>query len=643
MSLLDDVSIVVTPNGYKAGTLYGVLPTATLGSEKITNGDLSNGTVGFTPFNSTIANVSNTLEITNTASYGSAGASVLTTIIGKRYEFTADIKGGTSATALMRAGKNPNGVDLLNVTAFPITSTFVKHTFYFVAKTTTSYVSLWSGSPTIGDTVFFDNISVKEWTASDMDVTRATAATRVDENGLVNYAEVLGGELVDNGSFTTDSNWEKSSFWTISGGTASMPSTSSYLPLYQNDVTIAGKTYVLNFEIISITSIIKATSINNGAASGEILLGEYSTIGNKKITFTTQSGGEAIAFARVVGNTSSCTITNISVKEVTRDNVPRIDYTGGGCPHILAEPQRTNLIPYSSDFTVGNWAKTRCTVTSNQATSPDGTLNADLMTSTDDDARLGDQVGSSGAEFTQSIYVKSAQVSDVNCQIDFAGLNTVTFTANQQWQRVETTLTDTSQSPRLRLRILNSGNSIYVWGGQVEQGSYATSYIPTSGSTVTRNQDQFTRDGIGSLINSTEGVLFVEIAALDNNLSGNKIISLSDGTTSNRLLIYYTNIDNTIKWFSQVGGSIQVDDGVVLSDITQFSKIAFKYKLNDYSLWVDGVEVGSYTSGSSFPADTLNILALDDGGGSSKFFGKVKQLQVYKTALTDVQLAALTT
>ena len=50
-------------------------------------------------------------------------------------------------------------------------------------------------------------------------------------------------------------------------------------------------------------------------------------------------------------------------------------------------------------------------------------------------------------------------------------------------------------------------------GAQLEEGSYATSYIPTSGSTVTRNQDIFTRDGIGSLINSTEGVLFVEIAA----------------------------------------------------------------------------------------------------------------------------------
>ena len=49
----------------------------------------------------------------------------------------------------------------------------------------------------------FDNVSVKEYTSADMDVTRATAATRVDENGLVNYAEVLGGEEVTDGNFPT--------------------------------------------------------------------------------------------------------------------------------------------------------------------------------------------------------------------------------------------------------------------------------------------------------------------------------------------------------------------------------------------------------------------------------------------------------
>ena len=128
-----------------------------------------------------------------------------------------------------------------------------------------------------------------------------------------------GAELITNGDFATDSDWEKSSFWTISGGAASMPSTPSYLPLYQNDVTIAGKTYVLNFDIVSIIGTIKATSINNGAAAGEITLGEYSTTGNKKVYFTAGSGREAIAFARVVGNTSSCTIDNVSVKEVGQD------------------------------------------------------------------------------------------------------------------------------------------------------------------------------------------------------------------------------------------------------------------------------------------------------------------------------------
>ncbi len=162
------------------------------------------------------------------------------------------------------------------------------------------------------------------WWGNAIDTAR-TAGTNPDFFG--SQMKMLTSQQpnqVTNGDFATDSDWFKSSFWTISGGTASMPSTSSYLPLYQNDVTIAGKTYVLNFNIVSITGIIKATSLNNGAASGEITLGEYSTIGNKKITFTTQSGGESIAFARVVGNTASCTIDNVSVQIVRADNVEAV-------------------------------------------------------------------------------------------------------------------------------------------------------------------------------------------------------------------------------------------------------------------------------------------------------------------------------
>ena len=92
MSLLDDVSIVVTPNGYKAGELYAVKPVLTLGSEEVSNGDLSNGTDSdWTPFNSRYSKCIYTLQITKLLLSGSAGADVLTTIVGRRYEFSADI------------------------------------------------------------------------------------------------------------------------------------------------------------------------------------------------------------------------------------------------------------------------------------------------------------------------------------------------------------------------------------------------------------------------------------------------------------------------------------------------------------------------------------------------------------------------
>jgi len=70
------------------------------------------------------------------------------------------------------------------------------------------------------------------------------------------------------------------------------------------------------------------------------------------------------------------------------------------------------------------------------------------------------------------------------------------------------------------------------------------------------------------------------------------------------------------------------------------NKIAFKYKNNDFALWVNGVEVGTDLIGV-IPTG-LNKLSFDDGNGSSDFYGKVKQLQVYDTSLSDTQLAALT-
>ena len=80
---------------------------------------------------------------------------------------------------------------------------------------------------------------------------------------------------------------------------------------------------------------------------------------------------------------------------------------------------------------------------------------------------------------------------------------------------------------------------------------------------------------------------------------------------------------------------------MIYSGITQtlYNKIAVKWKLNDFALWVNGVEVLTDSSGAA-PIG-LNRLGFDNAS-TAIFLGKVKQLQVYDTALTDEQLLQLT-
>ena len=142
------------------------------------------------------------------------------------------------------------------------------------------------------------------------------------------------------------------------------------------------------------------------------------------------------------------------------------------------------------------------------------------------------------------------------------------------------------------------------------------------------------------VINSTEGVLYVETSALSNDLSERRF-GLSDGTSSNVIRVGYTSVSNIIIAVVY-NGSNQAVMTYTSSDITQNSKIAVKYKENDFALWVDGVERSTDTSGSVFSENTLNSLDFNIGGGSH-FYSKTKDIRVYNTALTDQELQTLTT
>ena len=241
-------------------------------------------------------------------------------------------------------------------------------------------------------------------------------------------------------------------------------------------------------------------------------------------------------------------------------------------------------MPYSEDFSNAAWQKSNITATPNSITSPDGTLNAYKLTKpTSSTPRLFElSVYPSTGVHTFTAFYKNLDGDSMlirldgggntaNCTVDLttntlvnSGANIISSNITQLsdgWIRVSVTANILSTSwvlDAVNLFSISVGSSVYIWGAQLELGSYPTSYIPTSGSTVTRNQDIFTRDGIGSLINSTEGVLFVEMAALSDDLTY-RMISLSDGTVDNSINIQYSGVSNTIRARVENGGSPQAD------------------------------------------------------------------------------------
>jgi hypothetical protein len=188
---------------------------------------------------------------------------------------------------------------------------------------------------------------------------------------------------------------------------------------------------------------------------------------------------------------------------------------------------------------------------------------------------------------------------------------------------------------------LGDGTSgIYIWGAQLEALSYATSYIPTlTGSTVTRATETATGAGSADLINSTEGVLYAEIAALANDGTF-RAVSISDGSTSNVVRYYFSTTDNRIVGNVKSSGSNVFSFNHSLTTVTDYIKIALKYKVNDFALWVNGTEVSTDTSGA-IPIG-LTELAFDNGAGNDSFYGKCKELVVFGEALSDDELEKLT-
>lgn len=328
--------------------------------------------------------------------------------------------------------------------------------------------------------------------------------------------------------------------------------------------------------------------------------------------------------------------------------VPRIDFTNDTKGHLLLEPSRTNYVTYSNDIsqfttiTVGG----TLTETANYAEAPNGENEAtrlQMSASGSNYALKGVVTSAFNDDYYISIYLKSNTTE--NQEVAIYGRNSVqqSYTVTPQWQRFEVSCNNVSGSAFFNFGVFSSFGSdtdldILAWGGQLEQGDYSTSLIYTTGAASTRNADVCNNSGSAQDFNSEEGVLYAEIAALTNDLS-NRFISLTDGTDNNSVTIYYGGVSNRIRSEIKSGAVTQADLSTTAYNIINYNKIAVKYKQNSFSLYVNGTEVATDTSGST--PSGLNDLSFDRANILT-FYGKVRSVQVFTEALTDEQLEKLT-
>ena len=342
----------------------------------------------------------------------------------------------------------------------------------------------------------------------------------------------------------------------------------------------------------------------------------------------------------VVRATTATRVNSAGLIESVGVNVPRIDYTNGSCPSLLVEPQRTNLLTYSNDFSNGIWTKQAGTsIVPNNAISPDGLMNATKVISNGSNGIYEAPIAvSTTVNNTKSIYLKGVIGGETVLLLDpWQSINTTTCVLTTEWQRF--TLSETQSGGEAGLWVKNiPSTGIYIYGAQLEQGSYATSYIPTVATSVTRNTDAISKTGLGSIFGNTYTV-FGEF--INQNINSTRLLTLkipSGGNYDNFITIYQTGTGLTA-----TGNNASSAEQFAISSgsysLNQKLKFALRCENNNVAFYINGVQIGTDLN-CTVPAVTAIFV-----GNYVDVFGisKVNSTIVFPVALTNTELQSLTT
>ena len=348
---------------------------------------------------------------------------------------------------------------------------------------------------------------------------------------------------------------------------------------------------------------------------------------------------------------SSATVVNKDgLIETVGSGEPRIDYKDDSKGALLLEPSRSNRFYYSEDFSNSIWVKQNVNLTSNYELSPSGFLNADRVITTNTGVDLYQNISvSANTTYTLTFYAKlrdgeniQARFYDLSNSSNISYVNYSSQLSNNEWKRVEIEVTTPLGCTSLRVWIVALTSTLIdvsYWGMQLEVGSYATSYIPTQGGVVTRNQDSCSQTVPSGIIGQTEGSIYCEVNI--SNTSGKSLIALDTGSASNFIVLSTSSSLSPQIQIRQSSGSYPS----IISGTTMnygVNKIAFCYKSGDYAMYINGVLSGTSTS-TTFPSGVISQISVGASSSYGYLSDTVNDVKIYNTRLSNAELQALTT
>ena len=339
---------------------------------------------------------------------------------------------------------------------------------------------------------------------------------------------------------------------------------------------------------------------------------------------------------------------------------PRIDFTNNTKGHLLLEPSRQNKVPYSQDFSKSDWGTSGSIVKEGNTSdilALDGTQSVGKLIFTGTGSLSENFIpipSGSSSTYTLSFYLKGTAGETLSSYMDTVagdyGFGSTNITLTGDWQRVSYSINTAANNVGINVVIRRQSSetvsTVYIWGAQLEQGSYATSYIPTSGSAVTRSADYCYQDNLlTDIINASYPfTMYAEAKAVFD--SSQNFLTFGNRAISNQYFTLVLNNDGTIKLDARANG---ISEDLVSTASAVSNGEFFKVAVSMESATSGKISVnGNLDSKTNFTQQSVNTAINDLLVGmlrTATDTGRrmpIKEVKLYNTALSDTELQALT-